>query len=94
MFLKILNYLKNNLVLILKKTILSLIKFYQKYISIFLGKNCIFQPSCSNYTYEAIEKHGILKGSYLGIKRIFRCHPYTQGGFDPVPPTKKHGGKK
>ncbi|MBC2851106.1 membrane protein insertion efficiency factor YidD [Cetobacterium sp. 8H] len=89
-----LNYLKNSFVHILKKIILVIIRFYQKYISIFLGKNCIFQPTCSKYTYDAIEIHGILKGSYLGIKRILRCHPYSQGGYDPVPPAKKCGGKK
>nr|WP_307774727.1 membrane protein insertion efficiency factor YidD [uncultured Cetobacterium sp.] len=79
----------------MKKIILSIIKFYQKYISIFLGKNCIFQPTCSKYTYDAIEIHGIVKGIYLGIKRILRCHPYSKGGYDPVPPPKqKCGGKK
>ncbi|MDX8336752.1 membrane protein insertion efficiency factor YidD [Cetobacterium sp. C33] len=78
----------------LKKIILILIRFYQKYISIFLGRNCIFQPSCSKYMYDAIEIHGILKGVYLGILRILRCHPYSKGGYDPVPPVKKYGGKK
>ena len=54
----------------MKKIILLLIKLYQKYISIFLGKNCRFYPTCSAYTYEAIEKFGIIKGIFLGIKRI------------------------
>ena len=94
MFLKILNYVKNSLICILKKIILNLIRFYQKYISIFLGKKCIFYPSCSKYMYDAIEIHGILKGIYLGIIRILRCHPYSKGGYDPVPPLKKCGGKK
>ena len=69
----------------MKKIILLLIKPYQKYISIFLGKNCRFYPTCSAYTYEAIEKFGIIKGIFLGIKRIIKCHPFHPGGYDPVP---------
>lgn len=69
----------------MKKIILLLIRFYQKYISIFLGKNCRFIPTCSAYTYEAIERFGVLKGGFLGIKRILKCHPWHPGGFDPVP---------
>lgn len=72
----------------MKKIILLLIRFYQKYISIFLGKNCRFIPTCSAYTYEAIERFGILKGGFLGIKRILKCHPWHPGGFDPVPKKK------
>lgn len=72
----------------MKKIILLLIKFYQKYISIFLGKNCRFYPTCSTYTYEAIERFGIIKGSFLGIKRIIKCHPFHPGGYDPVPEKK------
>lgn len=74
--------------LALKKIILLLIKFYQVCISPFLGKNCRFYPTCSAYTYEAIEIHGIIKGVYLGVKRILKCHPYNKGGYDPVPPKK------
>ena len=66
----------------MKKIILLLIKLYQKYISIFLGKNCRFYPTCSAYTYEAIEKFGIIKGIFLGIKRIIKCHPFHPGGYD------------
>ena len=72
----------------MKKIVLLLIKFYQKYVSIFLGKNCRFYPTCSAYTYEAIEKFGTIKGTYLGIKRIIKCHPFHPGGYDPVPEKK------
>lgn len=72
----------------MKKIILLLIRFYQKYISIFLGKNCRFYPTCSAYTYEAIERFGVIKGVYLGVKRILKCHPFHPGGFDPVPEKK------
>ena len=69
----------------MKKIILLLIKFYQKYISIFLGKNCRVYPTCSAYTYEAVERFGVIKGVYLGIRRIIKCHPFHPGGYDPVP---------
>jgi putative membrane protein insertion efficiency factor len=72
----------------MKTIALFLIKFYQKYISIFLGTNCRFYPSCSAYTYEAIEVHGFIKGFFLGIKRILKCHPFHPGGYDPVPKKK------
>lgn len=84
-------FLKNLIFLLLniiKKIVLSLIKIYQKTISPILGKNCIFIPTCSAYTYEAIEKYGIIKGIYLGIKRILKCHPFNKGKYDPVPPKK------
>lgn len=67
------------------KLLLALIRCYQYAISPLLGQNCRFFPSCSDYTAQAIEKHGALKGVYLGLKRIFRCHPWNPGGFDPVP---------
>lgn len=67
---------------ILKSIILKLIKFYQTFISVNLGENCRFWPSCSQYTMEAIEKYGLLKGSFLGLKRIFKCHPFHPGGVD------------
>lgn len=73
----------------MKTIILLLIRFYQKYISIFLGKNCRFYPTCSGYTYEAIERFGVVKGVYLGVKRILKCHPFHPGGYDPVPEKKE-----
>ena len=64
---------------------LYLIRIYQRTISPGLGNVCRFQPSCSNYVYEAIEKHGLLRGFWLGAKRLARCRPYGGGGYDPVP---------
>ncbi|MGF6907016.1 membrane protein insertion efficiency factor YidD [Fusobacterium sp. PH5-44] len=72
----------------MKKIILYFIKFYQKCISPFLGKNCRFHPTCSAYAKEAVEKYGTIKGSILSIKRILKCHPFNPGGYDPVPPKK------
>jgi putative membrane protein insertion efficiency factor len=64
---------------------LALIRFYQIFLSPLFPSACRFQPTCSVYTYEAIEKHGIVKGSWLGAKRLARCGPWTKGGYDPVP---------
>ncbi|MBR6688699.1 MAG: membrane protein insertion efficiency factor YidD [Clostridia bacterium] len=58
------------------------INFYQKHISKHLGKKCIYYPSCSEYTKQAIDKYGIIKGSLKGIKRVLKCHPFNQGGID------------
>lgn len=68
---------------------LGLIRFYQRFISPMLPASCRFEPSCSHYTYEAIQIHGFFKGSWLGVKRISRCHPMNPGGYDPVPPKKE-----
>jgi len=63
----------------------GIIRFYQKWISPMSGPSCRFQPTCSQYTLEAIQEHGSLKGSWLGTKRICKCHPFHAGGYDPVP---------
>jgi uncharacterized protein len=68
-----------------KKILLALIRFYKAVISPVLPSACRFYPSCSEYTYQAIEKYGALRGGWMGIKRIGRCHPWHPGGFDPVP---------
>lgn len=70
----------------MKKVLILLIRGYQLLVSPFLGNNCRFYPSCSAYVIEAIEVHGILRGLWLGVRRIGRCHPYCDGGIDPVPP--------
>ena len=68
-----------------KKSMLSLIRFYQRHISPALGPHCRYVPTCSQYAVEAIEKHGALKGGFLALRRILRCHPFHPGGYDPVP---------
>ena len=67
------------------------IKLYQIILSPILGKNCRFEPTCSNYFIEAVNEWGIFKGSWLGFKRIFRCHPWGGFGHDPVPKKGKGG---
>ncbi|KKP69565.1 membrane protein insertion efficiency factor YidD [candidate division CPR3 bacterium GWF2_35_18] len=82
----------------MKKIIIKLIKLYQEYLSLdqgflrnlVLGKNsqiviCRYQPTCSDYTYQAVEKYGVIKGLFLGSKRVLRCHPLAKGGYDPLP---------
>ncbi len=64
---------------------LFLIRCYQVAISPMLGANCRFYPSCSCYTHTAIERFGVLRGTWLGMRRLLRCHPLNAGGFDPVP---------
>jgi putative membrane protein insertion efficiency factor len=69
----------------MKKGVLFLLRCYKSVLSPILGKHCRFYPTCSTYTYEAIEKYGVLKGMILGTKRLLRCHPFHPGGVDPVP---------
>jgi hypothetical protein len=69
----------------MKSLALALIRFYKKFISPALPSACRFEPTCSVYTYQAIEKYGVIKGSWMGMKRIARCHPFHPGGYDPVP---------
>lgn len=68
----------------LKKFFLLLIRFYQVAVSPFLPSSCRFAPSCSEYAKEAIGRYGALKGGWLGVRRIVRCHPFNPGGHDPV----------
>ncbi|MGX9135672.1 membrane protein insertion efficiency factor YidD [Rummeliibacillus sp. JY-2-4R] len=76
----------------MKKLFILPIRFYQKVISPLTPPSCRFYPTCSNYGIEAIERHGVIKGGYLTIRRILRCQPFCEGGYDPVPiewPPKK-----
>ena len=70
----------------MKKILIQIIKVYRKYISPLKGRpTCIYYPTCSQYAIEALEKYGVVKGTYLAVKRILRCHPFHKGGYDPVP---------
>jgi len=69
----------------IKWLLLNLIKGYRLFISPLLGRSCRFYPTCSSYSLQAIERYGVLKGLWLSLKRIARCHPYHPGGYDPLP---------
>jgi putative membrane protein insertion efficiency factor len=73
----------------MRAALLFLIRLYQMTLARLIGPSCRFEPSCSRYTATCIERFGALRGSWLGIKRIGRCHPLNPGGFDP-PPNVKH----
>jgi putative membrane protein insertion efficiency factor len=74
-----------NVIDLITKAVLASIKFYKRFISPCLPDACRFEPTCSAYLFEAISRKGLLKGSILGIRRLFKCHPFHAGGFDPVP---------
>ncbi len=73
----------------MKNLIIKIIRFYQKKISPLFGPKCRFYPTCSQYAVEAVEKHGVIKGSILAIARLLRCNPLFSGGYDPVPEKKE-----
>ncbi len=70
---------------LITKLVISIIKLYQLTVSPYLGQNCRYHPTCSNYFIGCVKKHGSIRGSYLGLKRIFSCHPFSKSGYDPVP---------
>jgi len=72
----------------MRRLVLLLIKGYQVVLSPVLPRSCRFYPSCSQYTFEAVERFGVMKGLWLGAKRILKCHPLHPGGYDPVPERK------
>jgi putative membrane protein insertion efficiency factor len=72
----------------MKTVLINLVKGYRTFISPLYLPTCRFQPTCSQYAIEAIDRHGPLKGSWLAAGRICRCHPFHPGGYDPVPPIK------
>ena len=69
----------------MKALLLALIRFYRRCISPYRQPCCRFTPTCSQYAMEAVEKYGAVKGGYLALRRILRCHPFHEGGYDPVP---------
>jgi len=70
---------------LLKRALLGAIRFYRRNISPMFPPCCRFVPTCSQYALEAVEKYGAIKGGYLAVRRILKCHPFHPGGYDPVP---------
>lgn len=71
-----------------RRAVIALLRFYKRFISPMLPPACRFQPTCSEYAAEAVERHGVGRGSWLALRRLLRCHPFHAGGFDPVPPVE------
>ncbi|WMJ85415.1 membrane protein insertion efficiency factor YidD [Anaerocolumna sp. MB42-C2] len=70
----------------MKRILIILVKLYRRFISPLKGRSsCIYTPTCSLYALQALEKYGAIKGTYLAIRRVLRCHPFATGGYDPVP---------
>jgi uncharacterized protein len=69
----------------MKPIVLGLIRGYQHTLSHLFAGSCRYYPSCSQYTYQAVERYGWVRGSWMGILRVLRCHPFAKGGYDPVP---------
>ncbi|NBH74534.1 membrane protein insertion efficiency factor YidD [Rodentibacter pneumotropicus] len=76
------------------KILIGLIRIYQMTISPLIGSRCRFIPTCSCYGIEALKRHGLLKGGWLTLKRVLKCHPLNEGGFDPVPPKPNNNDEK
>jgi hypothetical protein len=68
----------------MRQQVIFCLRIYKRWISPMLPAACRFSPTCSEYMMEAVEKHGVLRGLWMGLKRLGRCHPFHQGGFDPV----------
>ena len=73
----------------MRSLLIGIIKLYQYLLSPLFGQNCRFHPTCSQYAVEVINEHGVFKGGYLSMRRILKCHPFNEGGLDPVP-KKQH----
>ena len=69
----------------MKRLLMALVRFYRRFISPYTRPSCRFIPTCSQYALEALRKHGPLRGLYLAVRRILRCHPWGGSGYDPVP---------
>ncbi len=76
----------------MRAVLIAVIRMYQWTVSPWLGPACRFEPSCSNYAVEAIRRHGVARGLWLATRRLLRCHPWHEGGWDPVPGTEAVGG--
>lgn len=72
----------------LARPLIGLVRLYRLLLSPWLGSNCRFQPTCSSYAIEALQVHGVLRGTWLAARRIGRCHPWGGSGYDPVPGTE------
>jgi uncharacterized protein len=72
-----------------KRSAIAGIRLYQLTLSPLMGRQCRFYPSCSHYAREALEEHGFIRGSWMAIRRLGRCHPFHPGGVDPVPPRQR-----
>ena len=76
----------NRIAGLIKKLLILMIRGYQIFLSpLKVRTHCIYTPTCSQYAIEALQKYGVLKGTWLAVKRILRCHPWAEGGYDPVP---------
>jgi uncharacterized protein len=73
-----------------QKILIAMIRGYRYLVSPWMGLHCRFYPSCSHYAAESIEHHGVLRGLWLALRRVLRCHPWHPGGFDPVPPSQRY----
>jgi uncharacterized protein len=74
-----------------RKLVLSTLRFYKAYLSLLVGGSCRFEPTCSVYAYEAVERFGVARGTWLALKRLLRCHPLSRKfGYDPVPDADPH----
>ncbi|MBU3646495.1 MAG: membrane protein insertion efficiency factor YidD [Limnohabitans sp.] len=71
----------------MQSVLIALVRGYRLFLSPWLGSSCRFEPTCSLYSLEALKRHGAMRGSYLTLHRLMRCHPWCVGGHDPVPPT-------
>ncbi|WP_341676972.1 membrane protein insertion efficiency factor YidD [Niveibacterium sp. SC-1] len=69
----------------MKSLLILALRGYRYFLSPLLGRNCRFHPSCSAYAIEAVQRHGAIKGGWLAVRRVSRCHPWNLGGYDPVP---------
>ncbi|MHB8054548.1 MAG: membrane protein insertion efficiency factor YidD [Candidatus Aminicenantales bacterium] len=69
----------------MKFFVLAVLRLYKKTVSPLLGTHCRYYPTCADYTFQAIEKYGVARGIFLGLKRLLRCHPFHAGGLDPLP---------